>query len=74
VSPVQFKSGNMVQRVINALAASRLAASRLESEITEAVLIRDDENVLAVLHQLRSLGVHIAMNDFWTGYSSLSYL
>jgi diguanylate cyclase (GGDEF)-like protein/PAS domain S-box-containing protein len=74
VSPVQFKSGNIVQIVINALAATRLAARRLELEITEAVLIRDDEKVLAVLHQLRNLGVRIAMDDFGTGYSSLSYL
>lgn len=74
VSPVQFKSGNIVQMVISALAASRLPAHRLELEITEAVLIRDDDIVLTVLHQLRSLGVRIAMDDFGTGYSSLSYL
>jgi diguanylate cyclase (GGDEF)-like protein/PAS domain S-box-containing protein len=74
VSPVQFKSGNIVQTVISALATTRLPARRLELEITEAVLIRDDEKVLAVLHQLRNLGVRIAMDDFGTGYSSLSYL
>jgi diguanylate cyclase (GGDEF)-like protein/PAS domain S-box-containing protein len=74
VSPVQFMSGNIIQIVINALAASRLPARRLELEITEAVLIRDDEKVLAVLHRLRDLGVRIAMDDFGTGYSSLSYL
>src|SRR6185437_1040074 len=43
-------------------------------EITEAVLIRDDEEALAILHQLRDLGVRIALDDFGTGYSSLSYL
>lgn len=74
VSPVQFKAGNIVQMVISALAASRLPARRLELEITEAVLIRDDDAVLSVLHQLRNLGVRIAMDDFGTGYSSLSYL
>ena len=74
VSPVQFKGGSIVQTVVNALAASRLPAHRLELEITEAVLIRDDEAALAVLHQLRGLGVRIAMDDFGTGYSSLSYL
>ena len=74
VSPVQFKSGNLVQMVVHALAASRLSACRLELEITEAVLIRDDEAVLALLHQLHQLGVRIAMDDFGTGYSSLSYL
>ena len=51
-----------------------LAASRLELEITEAVLIRDDDAALAVLHQLRAIGVRIALDDFGTGYSSLSYL
>ena len=74
VSPLQFKAGNLVQLVVSALAASRLPAHRLELEITEAVLIRDDEAILAVLHQLRTLGVQIALDDFGTGYSSLSYL
>ena len=74
VSPVQFKSGTLALKVIAALAASGLAASRLELEITEAVLIRDDEAALAVLHQLRDIGVRIALDDFGTGYSSLSYL
>jgi diguanylate cyclase (GGDEF)-like protein/PAS domain S-box-containing protein len=74
VSPVQFKNGNFVQMVINALGASRLPARRLELEITEAVLIHDDEAALAMLHQLRGLGVRIALDDFGTGYSSLSYL
>ncbi|MEO8319629.1 MAG: EAL domain-containing protein [Bradyrhizobium sp.] len=74
VSPVQFKSGTLALKVIAALAASNLAASRLELEITEAVLIRDDDAALAVLHQLRDIGVRIALDDFGTGYSSLSYL
>ena len=74
VSPVQFKSQTLALNVAAALAASGLAASRLELEITEAVLIRDDEIALEVLHQLRALGVRIALDDFGTGYSSLSYL
>jgi len=74
VSPVQFKSQTLALNVAAALAASGLAASRLEFEITEAVLIRDDEAALDVLHQLRKLGVRIALDDFGTGYSSLSYL
>jgi EAL domain-containing protein (putative c-di-GMP-specific phosphodiesterase class I) len=74
VSPVQFKSGTLALKVIASLAASGLAASRLELEITEAVLIRDDDAALAVLHQLRAIGVRIALDDFGTGYSSLAYL
>jgi diguanylate cyclase (GGDEF)-like protein len=74
VSPVQFRNQTLALHVASALATSRLAANRLELEITEAVLIRDDEAALAVLHQLRAIGVRIALDDFGTGYSSLSYL
>jgi diguanylate cyclase (GGDEF)-like protein len=74
VSPVQFRSQSLALHVASALSASGLPASRLELEITEAVLIRDDEAALEVLHQLRKLGVRIALDDFGTGYSSLSYL
>jgi diguanylate cyclase (GGDEF)-like protein len=74
VSPVQFRSQGFALKVAAALAASGLAAHRLELEITEAVLIRDDEAALAMLHQLRELGVRIALDDFGTGYSSLAYL
>jgi len=74
VSPVQFRSGTLALKIVAALAASGLPANRLELEITEAVLIRDDEVALAILHQLRGIGVGIALDDFGTGYSSLSYL
>ncbi|MGY2907746.1 diguanylate cyclase (GGDEF)-like protein [Bradyrhizobium sp. URHC0002] len=74
VSPVQFRSPALALNVAAALAACGLPASRLELEITEAVLIRDDEAALDMLHQLRKLGVRIALDDFGTGYSSLSYL
>jgi EAL domain-containing protein (putative c-di-GMP-specific phosphodiesterase class I) len=74
VSPVQFRSRAFALKVAAALATSGLPAHRLELEITEAVLIRDDEAALVVLHQLRELGVRIALDDFGTGYSSLSYL
>ena len=60
--------------VKNALAKSGLPARRLELEITELVLMQDSDGALAMLHQLKELGVSIAMDDFGTGYSSLGYL
>ena len=74
VSPVQFKTGDFVQIVKTALENSRLPACRLELEITELVLMHDSDAALAMLHQLKNLGVSIAMDDFGTGYSSLGYL
>ena len=74
VSPIQFRSQTLALKVAAALTASGLPARRLELKITEAVLIRDDDAALAMLHQLRAIGVRIALDDFGTGYSSLSYL
>ncbi|MGZ5872143.1 MAG: bifunctional diguanylate cyclase/phosphodiesterase [Bradyrhizobium sp.] len=74
VSPVQFRNHAFALKVASTLAESGLPAGRLELEITEAVLIRDDEVALAILHQLRAIGVRVALDDFGTGYSSLSYL
>jgi len=74
LSPVQFNSRNLVQIVMSALAASGVEASRLELEITESLLLQDRETTLTTLHQLRDLGVRIAMDDFGTGFSSLNYL
>jgi diguanylate cyclase (GGDEF)-like protein len=74
VSPIQFKSGVFALKVVAALANSGLSPSRLELEITEAVLIEDDDAALNILHSLKSLGVRVALDDFGTGYSSLSYL
>jgi diguanylate cyclase (GGDEF)-like protein/PAS domain S-box-containing protein len=74
VSPVQLKCPTLALKIAGALADSGLAANRLELEITEAVLIRDDEAALSILHQLRAIGIRIALDDFGTGYSSLSYL
>jgi diguanylate cyclase (GGDEF)-like protein len=74
LSPIQFKNHNLVASVKAALAASRLAAHRLELEITETVLLQNSAATLAVLHELRALGIRISLDDFGTGYSSLSYL
>ena len=74
ISAIQFRSPGLMQVIVGALAASGLAPTRLEIEITESVLLHDKDATLAVLHQLRALGIRIAMDDFGTGYSSLTYL
>ncbi|HUD85576.1 MAG TPA: EAL domain-containing protein [Xanthobacteraceae bacterium] len=74
LSAAQFRNPMLALSVVSALGQSGLAASRLELEITETVLLQDDRAVLDTLHQIRDLGVRICMDDFGTGYSSLSYL
>jgi diguanylate cyclase (GGDEF)-like protein/PAS domain S-box-containing protein len=74
LSPVQFRSSALVQTVIAACAAARVAPARLELEVTEAAFLAATKDVLATLDQLRHLGVKIVMDDFGTGYSSLNYL
>ncbi|KAB2880265.1 MAG: EAL domain-containing protein [Pseudorhodoplanes sp.] len=74
LSPVQFRSEDLVPSVFRALASAGLAPGRLGLEITEAVLLNHAKSTLEVLNRLREFGVRIAMDDFGTGYSSLSYL
>jgi diguanylate cyclase (GGDEF)-like protein len=74
LSPAQFKGGQLLNSVRQALAISRLDPNRLELEITESVLLQNSEDTLTLLHQLRGLGIRIALDDFGTGYSSLGYL
>ena len=74
VSPAQFKSRNLVPTVVNALATSGLSPDRLELEITELVLLEENEATTAILRQFHDLGIRVAMDDFGTGYSSLGYL
>ncbi len=74
VSPAQFKSERLVDMIVSALATSGLPPRRLEIEITEGVLLQNNEHTLDTLHRLRKLGVRVSMDDFGTGYSSLSYL
>jgi diguanylate cyclase (GGDEF)-like protein len=74
ISAAQFRHPGLMQVIVSALATSGLQPARLELEITESVLLQDTDTTLALLHQLRSLGIRIAMDDFGTGYSSLTYL
>ena len=74
LSPLQFKSANLLETVSRTLEETGLAPHRLQLEITESVLMQDMEQARALLLQLRGLGVKIAMDDFGTGYACLSYL
>jgi len=74
LSAVQFKRGDVEQCVTQALKESGLDPAHLELELTESILIKDPEKVLATVHQLKALGVKFSIDDFGTGYSSLSYL
>jgi diguanylate cyclase (GGDEF)-like protein len=74
LSPVQFSCPDLYNTVKSVLVETGLAPHRLELEITERLFIEDSEKTLSTLHQLKQLGVRIAMDDFGTGYSSLSYL
>lgn len=74
LSPVQFRSPDLVSTVQQALNSSGLAPHRLELEITETALLDKNESTLRQLKALHELGVRIALDDFGSGYSSLSYL
>jgi len=75
ISPLQVQqSTSFAAMVEEALANSGLAPERLELEITEGVLIREPERMLAVQRRLKTLGVGLALDDFGTGYSSLATL
>ena len=74
LSAAQFKHGNLVETVRHALQAAKLPGSRLELEITESLLLWNDEVTLSTLADLRAMGVRVALDDFGIGYSSLAYL
>jgi diguanylate cyclase (GGDEF)-like protein len=74
LSAAQFTGGDVAATVARVLKQVGLAPHRLELEITESLLLRDTEAVLAELAALQAIGVAIVMDDFGTGYSSLSYL
>jgi diguanylate cyclase (GGDEF)-like protein len=74
LSPVQLKQGNLLDVIKSALKESGLAPSRLELEITETVLVEKSEENLALLHEIKNLGISIVLDDFGTGYSSMRYL
>jgi diguanylate cyclase (GGDEF)-like protein/PAS domain S-box-containing protein len=74
LSPRQFRQTEFVSRVNRILSDSQLDPTCLELEVTENSIIHDPETAVAILQDLKELGVHVAMDDFGTGYSSLRYL
>jgi EAL domain-containing protein (putative c-di-GMP-specific phosphodiesterase class I) len=74
LSPVDFRRGDVVAMLMSVLMETGLSPERVEIEITEGVMIQDVGRAVAVLRQIKDLGVRVAMDDFGTGYSSLSYL
>jgi diguanylate cyclase (GGDEF)-like protein len=74
ISPRQLQEPGFMSVLVSALSHSGLPANRLELEITETVFLNITPQTRKVLHQIRGLGVRLAMDDFGTGYSSLSYL
>jgi diguanylate cyclase (GGDEF)-like protein/PAS domain S-box-containing protein len=74
LSGVQLARPDLVARVAEVLERTGVQRSALSLEITESVLMRDAEEALVVLEELKALGVRISVDDFGTGYSSLSYL
>lgn len=74
ISVAQFRRDNLLQRVTETLREFHLPAEFLEVELTESVLMQDQDRVIATLNRLRSMGVSVSIDDFGTGYSSLAYL
>lgn len=74
LSPIEFKTGNLFERIQKTLNNSGIDPARVELEITESVMLDDAAGALEVMKNLKRLGVRICMDDFGTGYSSLSYL
>jgi diguanylate cyclase (GGDEF)-like protein len=74
LSAIQLKQSNLMEVIKSALSDSGLDPRRLELEITETVLVEKSEENLAVLHEIKNLGVSIILDDFGIGYSSMRYL
>ncbi|HXU94233.1 MAG TPA: EAL domain-containing protein [Gallionella sp.] len=74
LSALQFRRGNLLETVADALERSGLPPRYLELELTESILLHDMEAAMQTLHSLKAMGVKLSIDDFGTGYSSLSYL
>ncbi|MBI9092258.1 MAG: EAL domain-containing protein [Desulfobacterium sp.] len=74
LSGYKLASQDIIQSIKEALETVGLDAKKLELEITENILMQDNEETLLIFRQIKDLNIRIALDDFGTGYSSLSYL
>ena len=74
LSPSQLKSGDLAATVEAVLGNTGFSPSLLELEVTENILLEDDERACGIFRRIQDLGVGIAFDDFGTGYASLTYL
>ncbi len=74
LSPRQFQEENLVSLVRDTLQETGLSPEALELEITEGVVMENEDNALKILHEINEMGVKLSIDDFGTGYSSLHYL
>ncbi|MFI3154609.1 MAG: EAL domain-containing protein [Methylococcaceae bacterium] len=74
VSPHQFRRGDICAVVAAVLSETGFPPEQLELEISETGLMENQDNAVAILHNLRAQGVRLAIDDFGTGFSSLGYL
>jgi diguanylate cyclase (GGDEF)-like protein len=74
LSPMQFKQADLLDVLKSVLDETGLKSKRLELEITESIFVENNEENLALLHEIKKLGVSIVLDDFGIGYSSMRYL
>ena len=74
VAPTQFRRGDLLDIVRDALAQANLEPRFLEIELAESAVMTNPEESTAILEQLSRMGVLVSVDDFGTGYSSISYL
>jgi EAL domain-containing protein (putative c-di-GMP-specific phosphodiesterase class I) len=74
LSAIQFKKGDVLQTIKNALRQHGLATHHIEFELTESIVMSDPEQAALTLQALKELGIKLSLDDFGTGFSSLAYL
>jgi len=74
LSSVQFKEEYFIDKLIQIVCETKISPQFLELELTESIIMKDDEKTLRTLHEIHECGIHLSIDDFGTGYSSMSYL